>query len=209
MSAFNQISFILKNVLKILIILVFLLSLFYFYRSSNLLDIDKYSMKKGTFNLNNQKIVLSFKKFSDRRHKVCLNFFPKNQKEQLGLGDSVQRKNNFSININLLSVNNRIIKSNSINNFYSLSGEGINSWILLSFIPYKNEKKYLLEIEFKSNDHLFNKINKEILIQEDYDTAARPFMVLIKNVSLITLIITSFILLLFIINFIIKRKEKT
>ena len=75
MSIFKELGNVISNILKLIVVLLFLLSLFYFTRSVNLLDIDKYAVKDGVFNLNNQDLIYNFKKLSGRRHKVCLKFF--------------------------------------------------------------------------------------------------------------------------------------
>lgn len=195
-----------KTILIFALILFSIVCLFsfvsYLYYSSRL-NIQKIVLKSGIFDLSNKGYDFSFSNLKGHKYNIILKYFREKENDS-----NTKYRDGYTINVELRDQYNNLLMSNSIDR----NGIVSESWsrkvferYLISFNAEKG-KNYKFKILFKSSDPFFDKVAKEIYVQEDYDYAALPWWQLFRVIFLIAFILT--LIPVLIIGIILWRKKE-
>ena len=194
-----------KIIIFILLIAVCLFSFVLYKYHTNKLDIKTISLKKGVFDLSNRVYEFSFNGLENGRYNIVLKLF---RERNIDFSMLAERKIKYAINIELRDIENNLLKSDSSTQDSKIHEGWANEYVELYFMPFigEMEQKYSLKIAFQSDNDFFDKMTKEIYVEEIYDSASAPWWALLQRISLIVFIIT--LLPILIIGFLWLKKVK-
>lgn len=183
-------------------------SLVIFFLISYGLHIQRIVLKSDLFDDLAKPYSFVVDQLGNGRYRVKLKLIKKEGTDYLGI---IKDRVNFDISARLTDANNNLVINKVINkDSNSLTGfaRAYMEMTLFSFDAKRNEK-YRLEVSFLSNEgffDLFLKKSNVLIIEEDYDSAAMPWLNFIKFISEVMLAVSFFISLL-LIYFILKKKK--
>ena len=194
---------------RIILLLLCSLSLILFFYFTYLLDIDRVSLKQGFFNISNNKYEFKLKELQHTTYNLILEFFTKGKDEYEKIRRSEDIKNNFWILTQLIDNEGNVIKSGKLISGDIISGGGSRESLYWDLFGFKAEKKgkYNLRIQLQSKDNFFDKIEKEIYLEEYYDYASLPWWVLFQRIFLILFITTLLLIILIYTRYWLKKRK--
>jgi hypothetical protein len=200
-----------RGLLKIIVLLILLcicvLSFSSFIYFTSKLDIKKVLLKEGAFELSDRTDEFNFYNPATGRYNVIIRFLHPTPVNNDFVDRLIKKKVKYTVNVELRSKENKLIKAETVNQdtrIQSVGSQKYFEWYLLSFDGEKGEK-YNVKIAFQSDDAFFNKVGKEIYVEEDFDHAAAIYWTLFKFISLMIFILS--ILTLLILGFLSLRKR--
>ena len=186
------------------------LSLILFIYFTDVLDIEKISLKSGVFRLINNNYEFELEDLQDITYNVVLEFLPGNADEFHKIMEKWSTRNKYIIYVELYDEKGKIINSDKLDERKKMSGSysvKSVSWDLLRF-NLERQRKYLLRIKFQSNDIFFDKLAKEIYVEEDFDYASGPWCGVLQAVFFVLFIATLLPILLITLIYWLKRRKK-
>ena len=196
-----------KIMILILLIVACLSSFVLYIYHANKLDIKKISLKAGIFDLSNKVYEFSFNGLKNGRHNIVLKLF---RERNIDFSILAERKIKYTIKLELRDIKNNLLKSDVITQDSKIHEGWSNEYVELYFLPFIGEKrqKYSLKIAFQSDNDFFDKLTKEIYVEEIYDSASAPWWALFRRISLIVFISTFFPLLIISLIYWLKKKKR-
>lgn len=191
----------------LLLLIICLFSIFLYLYFTYKLDIKKIILKQGVFNLSNTTYEFDFDKLTHDRYNVILRFYNHKKIDPDFVFNLLSKKVKYLINVEVRDRKGNLIKEGAITPDGRTSGGGSQEyfdWHLFFFIG-ERAQEYNLRLLLQSNEAFFDKVEKEIYIEEDYDYASAPWWGLFQRIFLITCIIT--LLPILIIGFIWLKKK--
>ncbi len=180
---------VVKIIIFILLIVVCLSSFVLYIYHTNKLDIKKISLKTGIFELSNKAYEFNFNGLTGDGYNVALKFY---HDKDIDFSELAENKIQYTINAELRDIENNLLKSDVINQNSRIHESGSQEYLAWYFLPFSAErwKKYKLKVDFQSDNKFFDKMAKEIYVEEIYDSASAPWWTLLQRISLIVFIIT-------------------
>lgn len=188
-----------------LLLIVCLLSLVYFLWFTNLLDIQKVSLKEGRFDMINKENEFEFGNLRNKLFNIVLRFYKEEGTDYSGLYSGEVP---YAIDIELRDEGNKSIRKEVKKSSFMPAGsygDKYFQWTLVQFDAEKG-KKYKVKIVFSSDNKNYDAMKKEIFVQQDYDYASMPYWYLFQRVFLVVFIAT--LVPVLITGFIMWRKKK-
>lgn len=195
-----------KSVLGLLITVCFLsFALFLYF--TELLDIQKISLKEGIFTVINKENEFEFGNPRNKLFNIVVRFYREQGSDYSSYSSLFSGQVPYTIDIELKDQENKIIKKDTFNRNSISAGHGNEyfEWTLMRFNAEKG-RIYKVKVFFVSDNKDFDAMKKEVYVQQDYDYAAKPFWYLFKHVFLVVFIVT--LLPTLVIGFIMWRKKK-
>ncbi len=180
---------------------------------TELLDIQKIVLREGIFEVLDRDNEFEVDKLKNKPFDIVVRFYRQGDINYSSLfSDSglTSGKVPYTIVIDLKDHKNEVIKTEIKQNSFMPAGGYTNAyfeWTLMQFNAKRGEK-YRIRITFKSDFKDFDKMKKEIYVEQHYDHPAKPFWHLFQRVFLIMFIIT-FIPILIIGLLHLRRKART
>lgn len=172
--------------------IISLVNYFYF---TNKLNIQKVILKQQSiFKITNETFEFKLNNLNSKRYKTVINFLSSNKSDIVALKKRIFMSDEYNIITQVWNGKGDLVKSFSINDGSKMSGGWSNKnieLVILNFEAYVGNS-YKLRITFQSKDDFFNKLNKEIFLVEDYDSASYPWWHLFQQISLIMIILSFF-----------------
>jgi hypothetical protein len=182
-----------KKLIYIFLILLSIISLINYFYFTNKLDIEKVILKQQSiFKITNETFEFKLNNLNNKRYKIAINYIGSNESDVVALKKRMFMPDEYNIISQVWDEKGDVVKSFSINDGSKMSGGWSNEdveWIILDFVAYAGNS-YKLRITFQSKDDFFNKLNKEIYLIEDYDSASSPWWYLFQRISLIFIILS-------------------
>lgn len=182
-----------KKLLYILLILLGVISLVSYVYFENKLNIEKIDLKdKSNFKITNETFEFKLDNLNNKHYKIAINYLSSNESDIVALKKRMFMPDEYNIISQVWNEKGDLVKSFSINDGSKMSGGWSNEdveWIILDFVAHAGNS-YKLRINFQSKDDFFNKINKEIYLIEDYDSASAPWWYFFQQISLIVFILS-------------------
>ena len=196
-----------KTVIFILLIMACSFSFISYAYFTNKLNIKKVIFKKGIFELSNKAYEFNLDGLTSDDYNVALKFY---HDKDIDFSELAENKIQYTINTELRDVENNLLKSDVINQNSRIHEGGSQEYLVWYFLPFSAErwKKYKLKMEFQSDNKFFDKMAKEIYIEEIYDFASAPWWALFQRISLTVFIITLLPLLLISLIYWLKKKKR-
>lgn len=186
----NTWKIIKESVLGLLITVCFLsFALFLYF--TELLNIQKVSLKEGVFAVINQKNEFEFGDLRNKSFNIVMRFYREEGSDYSRYSSLFSGEVPYAFDIELKDQENKIIKKDTFNRNSISAGHGNEyfEWTLMRFNAEKGEK-YKVKIVFSSDNKNYDSMKKEIYVQQDYDYAAKPFWYLFQRVFLVVFIAT-------------------
>ena len=186
----NTWKIIKESVLGLLITVCFLsFALFLYF--TELLNIQKVSLKEGVFAVINQKNEFEFGDLRNKSFNIVMRFYREEGSDYSRYSSLFSGEVPYAFDIELKDQENKIIKKDTFNRNSISAGHGNEyfEWTLMRFNAEKGEK-YKVKIVFSSDNKNYDIMEKEIYVQQDYDYAAKPFWYLFQRVFLVVFIAT-------------------
>jgi hypothetical protein len=98
----------------------------------------------------------------------------------------------YNVVAHIIDKEESIVESATINDGSKLPGgwsQGYEEWFLITFLA-KVSHSYKLRITFWTDDDFFDKLTKEIYLEQSYDYAALPWWHLFQTTSLVIFVVT-------------------
>lgn len=186
---------------------LFVFSLGIFFLTSNGLHVQRIVLKKDLFDHSVKPYEFVADQLDNGRYRVKLKLLKREGTNDSGV---FEKRVNFDISAKLTDAKSNILVKKLINKDSKVPYGYTRDYIEMTLFSFdaKRKEKYRLEISFMSSEgffDLFLKKSNELLIEEDYDYAAMPWLHFIKLLSEVVLA-ASFLTSMFLIYLILKKK---
>jgi hypothetical protein len=182
-----------KKILYLLLILLGVISLASYFHFAGKLNIEKIVLKQqSVFNITNETFEFKLNNLNNKHYKIVINYLSSNESDIVALKKRMFMSDEYNIISQVLDEKGALVKSFLINDGSKMSGGWSNEnveWIIFDFVAHAGNS-YKFKTTFQSKDDFFNKINKEIYLIEDYDSASAPWWHLFQQISLIVCILS-------------------
>lgn len=187
-----------KTIMKIifgLLVTVCIFSFAKFLYLTELLDIQKIVLREGTFEVIDVDNEFEFGKLKNKPFNIVVRFYKNggiNYSSLFSASGLVSGKVPYAISIDLRDHNNDVLKKEIKQNSFMPAGGYTNEyfdWKLLQFDAKRGEK-YKVNIIFRSDFKDFDKMRKELYVEQDYDSPSAVWWLVLQRVYLIVFIVT-------------------
>lgn len=179
--------------LLIILLIICSISLICYLHFTNKLDIDKIVLKKqDSFKISNVTYEFNLDQLRNKAYNVVLKYLTNNETDAIALRERRDTPGKYNIVVHIRDKKGNIIQGATISGgskFHSGWSQDYEEWFLITFLA-KASHSYKLQITFWSDDDFFDKLTKEIYVEQDYDPAALPWWDLFRTASLVIFVVT-------------------
>ncbi|MCL5421811.1 MAG: hypothetical protein M1461_04995 [Nitrospirae bacterium] len=180
---------IIGRILFALLVAVCIFSFAKFLFFTGLLDIQKIVLREGIFKVSNIDNEFEFDKLKNKPFDIVVRFY-----KQADVRYSIlfSGKVPYEIDIELRDYRNEIVKRGIINQDSRMPKAYTNEyfeWTLMQFDAKKGDK-YKVKINFNSAFKDYDKLRKEIYVEQYYDHPSAVWWLFFQRVDLIVFLIT-------------------
>jgi hypothetical protein len=182
-----------KKLIYIILILLSIISLVNYFYFTSKLNIEKVVLKQqSVFKITNETLEFKLNNLNNKHYKIAINYLSSNDSDIVTLKKRMFMPDEYNIISQVWNERGNLVKSFSIDDGSKMHGGWSNEdveWVILDFVAHSGNS-YKFRITFQSKDDFFNKLNKEIYLIEDYDSASAPWWYLFQRISLIMIILS-------------------